>query len=188
MQGWKSVARILGVTALGGAGIWALTFGTFEQEMRQGGMPGGKPMPAFVLPELDEGLFEGDTTFVSSRELAGKVVLLSFWATWCKPCEAEQPSFLALQDEFGEEGLVVLGVLHRDRAGPALEWLHERNREVFRTVVGSVELGQAARVGGLPHTLLVDRHGVVSEIFAGYWPERDEYLRRRVQELLKEGA
>jgi hypothetical protein len=38
---------------------------------------------------------------------------------------------------------------------------------------------------GLPHTLLVGRDGVVSDVFTGYWQERDAYVRERVQELLE---
>lgn len=181
---WKSLLRIGTVVLVAAAGLWVLTFGSFKQEVRMS-VDGGLPMPAFRLPVLDAGLFEGDTTFVDSRDLRGKVVILAWWATWCGPCIAEQPSLLALQEEFEDRGLVVLGVLHKDRPGEALAWLRENNRQEFRTIVGSSELARAARVGGLPNTALVDRNGVISEYFLGYWSDRDQYVHDAVQELVR---
>lgn len=176
--------RILGLVGFGVAALWFVMLGSFEQEIRHA-LPGGYAMPAFSLPVLNSGLFEGDTTFISSEDLQGKVVLLSFWATWCRPCIAEQPSLLALQEEFEKDGLRVIGVLHRDPPKRALEWLEENDRLQFHTVVGTSEVARAAHVGGLPATLLVDRDGQVTEVFAGYWEERDGYLRERVRELIR---
>ena len=157
---------------------------SFEQEVRMS-VEGGRPMPTFRLPLLTGGLFEGDTTFVDSEELRGKVVILAWWATWCRPCIAEQPSLLALQEEFADDGLVLLGVLHQDRPRAALEWLLENDRQDFRTVVGTRALAQSAGVGGLPNTALVDRDGTITEYFLGYWSSRDDYVHAAVQELLE---
>ncbi len=184
---WKSVGRIMAVVVVAAGALWLATFGSFEQEVRQS-VEGGYPLPQFRLPVLESSLFEGDTTFLESGELRGKVAILAFWATWCSPCIAEQPSLLALQDEFGEDGFVLVGVLHEERPQRALEWLQENDRLEFRTVVGSRAFALDSGVGGLPNTILVDRHGTVTELFLGYWPERDAYLRDAVRQLLREEA
>ena len=176
--------RIMALVAIGSAALWAATFGSFEQEIRQS-VAGGYPLPDFRLPELDQGYFNGDTLFIGSEDLEGKVALIAWWATWCGPCIDEQPSLLALQEEFGEAGLVVLGVLHRDSPERAWRWLQEHDRTTFRTVVGTPTLAREARVGGLPNTVLVDRAGTVTELFLGYWPERDAYLRAAVERLVE---
>ncbi len=180
---WKSVARVAAVVFLAAGGFWLAIFGSFEQEVRQS-VDGGYPMPTFRLPVLNAAFVEGDTTFVDSGDLEGKVVLLSFWATWCSPCIAEQPSLLALQDEFSDDGLVVLGVLHQDQPRQALEWLDENDRLEFKTVIGTRSFARAARLGGLPNTALINRDGMVTELFLGYWPDRDPYVRDAVRELL----
>ena len=180
---WKSAGRIILVVSVVAVGFWLATFASFEPQVRLSA-PGGYDLPAFRLPVLDAALFDGDTTFVDSEALRGNVAIVTFWATWCSPCIAEQPGLLALQDEFGDEGLIVLGVLHQDRPGPALDWLIEHDRLALRTVVGSTSFARSARVGGLPNTALVDRNGRVTELFLGYWPEREPYVREAVQNLL----
>ena len=183
----KRIMRIGALVLVGATALWLATFGSFKQEVRQS-VTGGYPLPAFRLPVLDSALFSGDTTFVDSESLRGKVVLLTWWATWCGPCRAEQPSLLALQRDFASDGLVVLGVLHQDDPRRALEWLAEHDRKGLHTVVGSKAFARAYRVGGLPNTALVDRRGTITELFLGYWPERDAYLRKQVRRLVAAGA
>src|SRR5687767_204489 len=47
---------------------------------------------------------------VRLSQYKGQVVLLNFWATWCKPCRVEIPSLIALYRDYKDQGFVVLGV------------------------------------------------------------------------------
>jgi len=57
----------------------------------------GHPAPAFTLRTLDDGE-------ISLRALRGRVVLVNFWATWCKPCEDEMPAMQRLYRALGGGG------------------------------------------------------------------------------------
>ena len=58
---------------------------------------------------------------VSLKESLGKVTIIDFWASWCAPCRAENPSLVALYNEFHAKGLNIIGV-SLDRDGEATKW------------------------------------------------------------------
>jgi len=74
---------------------------------------GEAPAVGQVAPALIARLFDGQELDVGS--LRGRVVLLNFWASWCGPCRAEMPQLDALQREFHDRGLVVVGLSADDR-------------------------------------------------------------------------
>jgi cytochrome c biogenesis protein CcmG, thiol:disulfide interchange protein DsbE len=63
----------------------------------------GKPAPAFELDRLDHGK-------LALADLHGKVVLLDFWATWCKPCHEQTRILTPLYDELRAKGVEFLAV------------------------------------------------------------------------------
>ena len=80
----------------------------------------GKPSVRFVknprtIPELTMTTLDGKT--LTTKELAGKVIIFNFWATWCAPCRAEIPDLVKLQDQY-KDHLVIIGVLSEDEPGP----------------------------------------------------------------------
>ncbi len=60
-----------------------------------------KAAPEWRLKDLD-----GKPVKLS--DFKGKVVILNFWAIWCPPCRKEIPTFVSLQKQYGEKGLVML--------------------------------------------------------------------------------
>ena len=80
----------------------------------------GKPRVRFVknprqIPDLTMTTLDGKT--ITTKELAGKVVIFNFWATWCAPCRAEIPDLVKLQEQYKDQ-LVIIGVLSEDDPGP----------------------------------------------------------------------
>jgi thiol-disulfide isomerase/thioredoxin len=80
----------------------------------------GKPRVRFVknprtIPDLTMTTLDGKT--ISTKELAGKVIIFNFWATWCAPCRAEIPDLVKLQDQYKDQ-MVIIGVLSEDEPGP----------------------------------------------------------------------
>lgn len=110
------------------------------------------PITAFDLQSLDGGT-------VRSKELAGKVILLNFWATWCGPCKEEMPSLARLQSQFDPTLFQVVtvttdmhpqGIKHfLDHLGVQLPVLFDEREDVSRSFM----------VRGLPTTVLIAQDG-----------------------------
>jgi thiol-disulfide isomerase/thioredoxin len=101
------------------------------------------------------------------RAYRGKVVLLDFWATWCAPCMAEMPRFMAWQKQYGASGLQVIGISMDDDPAPVRK-LYEKLKLNYPVVMGDERLGELyGGVMGLPVTFLLDRNGRIQEQFTG---------------------
>lgn len=104
---------------------------------------------------------------VDLGRLRGKVVLLTFWATWCTPCQAEMPRFIDWQSRFGSDGLQIVAVSLDDDREDVRTFLAQRHVN-YPVVMGGVRLARAyGGILGLPVTFLIDRRGKVAAVFQG---------------------
>jgi len=137
------------------------------------------------LPPLREYALEG--TLPSN--LAGRVVVLDFWASWCAPCKASFPALGVLEREWSPMGLTVLGV-SVDEKKAAYEGFIRKYSPPFATVRDAEHrLVKRVQAPKMPTTYVVDRRGVVRYVHEGYHGETsDKLLREQVQGLLAEKA
>jgi thiol-disulfide isomerase/thioredoxin len=108
-----------------------------------------------------------DGTPFDQKTLAGKVVLVDFWATWCGPCIAEMPNVLEQYAKYHDKGFEVVGVsLDSDRAAleafiadQKIPWiiLHEQNV----AAQGGHPLAARYGITGIPTVILIGRDGKV---------------------------
>jgi thiol-disulfide isomerase/thioredoxin len=118
------------------------------------------PAPAWVLPDPYGQI-------VSSTTVAGKVVILDFWATWCGPCVAEIPDLIALQDRYRADGLVIVGAsVEGDPL--AVQTFTETTPVNYQLVMadGATE----AAYGGTPYiptTFVIDRQNIIRKKYVG---------------------
>ena len=120
----------------------------------------GQPAPDFSLASVD-----GQTLKLS--DYRGKAVLLNFWATWCEPCKIEMPWFVQLQQQYGPQGLQVLGVAMDDTDPKDIKEFAEKMGVNYPIVVGKEAVGdQYGGIPYLPSTFYIDREGkVVDRVF-----------------------
>lgn len=123
---------------------------------------------------------------VSLDQYEGKVVLLNIWATWCIPCREEMPELQALHDEFGGQGLEIIGVSidrdgresavreFRDEMGVEFTILHDPDNDVSR----------AFQTTGVPETFLIDRTGAIVYNWKGALEEGSPHVRKTIQATL----
>jgi thiol-disulfide isomerase/thioredoxin len=119
---------------------------------------GGKPRVRFVkdpkqIPDLTMTTLDGKT--ITSKDLAGKVVIVNFWATWCTPCRAEIPDLVKLQDQY-KDHLVIIGVLSEDEPGPHVSRFAADYKINYPIVPETKELAAAfPGIYALPTTFMV---------------------------------
>ncbi len=118
----------------------------------------GDEAPAFEATTLD-----GRT--VKLAELRGKLLLLSFWATWCGPCIQQMPKIKAVYDKFGQdEHFVMLGISIDRKREKLVEYIRANDvrwPQVFLEEGTQAPLAAAYRVEGIPMVVLVGSDGKV---------------------------
>ena len=137
----------------------------------------GSTAPAWKLHTV-----EG--TEVNSADLAGKVLVVDFWATWCPPCRAEIPGFIELQKKYGKDGLVIVGI-SVDQGGPeVVKKFIAQNKVSYQIVLADGGVVDAfGGVEGIPTTFVIDRAGKIQLKEVGF-VETAEF-EKRIQPLLK---
>ncbi|MBP1806596.1 TlpA family protein disulfide reductase [Rubellimicrobium aerolatum] len=106
--------------------------------------------------------FQGDDgAEMTLQDLAGDVIVLNFWATWCAPCREEMPTLANLQKELGDEGVRVVTVATGRNDPVALdEFLTEAGADALpRWRDPQQGLARAMGVLGLPVTVILNREG-----------------------------
>jgi thiol-disulfide isomerase/thioredoxin len=92
----------------------------------------------------------------------GKVLVVNFWATWCEPCREEIPAFVKLQEKYRARGLQFVGIAidQRDKIQIFAQQFGI-NYPVLLGGIDAVEISRQSgnRVGALPFTVVLDRHG-----------------------------
>jgi len=139
----------------------------------------GQPAPELRLPLVGG----GEQDLATYR---GRPVILNYWATWCEPCRAEMPVFERAQQQYREQGLVVLGVNFQERDEQILAFEKEVGVTFPSLVDRTGEVTRRWRATALPTTFLVDRQGIIRDVRVG--PYTDEMLQSRLAKLLAEEA
>jgi cytochrome c biogenesis protein CcmG, thiol:disulfide interchange protein DsbE len=135
------------------------------------------PAPALDLPKLGG----GDTA--SLADYRGQVVVLNFWASWCKPCRAESPLLERWHRRILARGGTVLGVDMQDVTGSAQAFIDEYGLSYPMLKDKEGEGVEKFGVVAYPETFVIDRRGRIAAVQRG--PVNERFMRRSVAPLLE---
>jgi thiol-disulfide isomerase/thioredoxin len=159
--------------------LFAALLGTGAAEAKDAQLrpwPAGQPTPALPVTGLD-----GQPWALAG--LAGKVVVVNFWASWCGPCVDELPVLSALA---GRDGVAVVGVNYKEPLDSIERFTaaHPLPYPVLRDRTG--DAFKRWTPGVMPTTILVDRNGRARWRTVGEIPPDDTRLRAAIAALLAE--
>ena len=159
--GWKDINKIktdedlAAVRALAGfeqqLEVWAAAIRELSIKEARELLAAGETFPFdFALTDL-----AGQNVSLASNQ--GKVLIVDIWGTWCPPCRAEIPSFVRLQNEYGPQGLQIVGLNYENGPDEAaikeiIQKFMQENSMNYPCAIGTEAIQTAsAQLRGLPH-------------------------------------
>ena len=143
----------------------------------------GKNIPAVTIKDV-----EGNAFNTGDLSNDGKPIVISFWATWCKPCKLELNTIHEVypdwQDETGVK-LVAVSIDEERTKNMVKPYINSAgwDYEVLMDVNGDFK--RAMGVNNVPHTFLVDKNGKIVYSHSGFVPGDEDILLEHIEELLK---
>lgn len=137
---------------------------------------------AFTLPSLQGNM-------VSLDQYKGQVVLLNFWATWCKDCAKEMPEFEKLYQAYKTKGLSVLAIALDKEGRPAVEaFLQDEHLKLTYPILldPAGVVARRYRLSWVPVTVVVGRGGTIMETILGARPWGSQEVMKSVEQLLND--
>ncbi len=165
--GWVAAWVVLfGLLALVAVKLYQITLG---------------PISSGGAPDFTLSTFDGGSLTLS--KLRGQVVIVNFWASWCKPCEQEAAELEAFYRANKDRGVLLIGVDYVDTETEARGFLLRYGISYPNGPDLGTRISQAYRIKGVPETYIVDKNGQLARTLIG--PTTQATLQAIVEPLLK---
>jgi cytochrome c biogenesis protein CcmG/thiol:disulfide interchange protein DsbE len=152
---------------------------------QQGTVQPGQKLDNFILPLYSGYQIDGQSE-INLEGLRGKVVVINFWASWCKPCEQEAAELQQAWEEYEPTGQVVfLGVDYVDTEPEARLYLKKFGITFANGPDLATRISQYFRIKGVPETYFVDQDGVLKYVQIGPFSDINQ-IRAQIDPLLKD--
>jgi cytochrome c biogenesis protein CcmG, thiol:disulfide interchange protein DsbE len=160
-RSWGAAAVWIGLFAL----LGLVGFGLLRSQ--QGPVGVGARAPDFTLTS-----FEGQS--YSMSDLRGQVILVNFWASWCKPCEAEAVELEQAYRLYRDRGVIFLGVDYVDTEREALAYIERFGITYPNGPDLGTRISQAFRTRGVPESYVIGRDGRLAAVRIGPYASLSE--------------
>ena len=127
----------------------------------------GSRVPTVGTTAEDFRLVDLEGKSQSLSQYRGKVVLVNFWATWCKPCTTEMPAMQATYDKLRDKGFVVLAINELEDEAKVREHIKQYGHTFPVLMDRDNKVANQFGVFGLPVSVFIDEKGVVQEYIKG---------------------
>ena len=117
----------------------------------------------------------------------GKIVIVSFWASWCPPCRKELPVLAAIQKAATRDRLAVFVVNWRDteeRFRDVKKYLRQQGVDIKLIFDPSNYVGRDYDVDAIPHMIIIGRDGRIAAIHVGYSETEIPIFEKEINSLL----
>jgi peroxiredoxin len=130
------------------------------------GIPSG-PAPIVGEPAPDFAATDVDGKAVRISDLKGKVVWLTFGASWCQPCRAENPDIKATYDAFRDRGVVVVQVYISEDPASIVDYASRIGLAYTKVADTTDQISTNYRILGIPAHFFIDREGILRQMKVG---------------------
>ncbi len=140
----------------------------------------GRKAPNFKLENIDGKYVE------LSKEIGNGPILISFWATWCKPCIEELTQYKAIFNEYESKGVKIFAVsTDNEKTAAKVRPMVKSKGFPFTILLDpNSEVARKYYVPSVPYVVIVDKHGNIAYSHLGYMKGDEIKVREKLDEML----
>tara|TARA_B110000438_G_C15535990_1_gene530602 strand:+ start:120 stop:614 length:495 start_codon:yes stop_codon:yes gene_type:complete len=140
------------------------------------------------LPNIEVKTLKGSSFNIQELENDGKPMVISFWATWCKPCKKELNAIAEVYEDWQDETgvkLIAISIDDTRSMSKVAPYVNSSDWEYDVYLDSNSDLKRAMGVSTVPHTFLINGEGKIVWNHKGYIDGDEEELYEQIEHLVK---
>jgi len=142
----------------------------------------GQPAPIFKLALLNGGEFD----LAAHRNK--HIVILDFWATWCRPCRMALPMLAQVAELYKDRSVVFCAVNQQESSDRIRDFMKDLGLKCSVALDRSGEVASLYKVRGIPQTVIIGKDGKIQSVHIGLLPGLKKMLKQELDVLLGGGT